>query len=132
MGNRNQACMLTYTYTFCLSFSLTFLFTLSMFTIQWIIHHSLLLAYTRREMLVLERISNTLITPCAAQQYCEIFHYKPEGLYFQIRKEIWENFNSFFKAFSKKSYLAHPVYVPFAPLGSIGQLVHLLCLYYKK
>ena len=32
-----------------------------------------------------------------------IFHYKKEELYFQIKKEIGENIQYFFKAFSKKN-----------------------------
>ena len=40
-----------------------------------------------------------------------IFHYQPEGLYFQIKKEILRKYSVvFFKAFSnKKGYLADPV-----------------------
>ena len=40
-----------------------------------------------------------------------IFHYEPEGLYFQIKKEVSENIEQFFlKHFPKKKrYLADPV-----------------------
>ena len=41
-----------------------------------------------------------------------ICYYYPEGLYFQIKKEIWENIEKFFiKHFPNKRYLADSLLV---------------------
>ena len=39
----------------------------------------------------------------------KLFSIITEGLYFQIKKEIWENIQYFFKHFPKKRYLADPI-----------------------
>ena len=54
-----------------------------------------------------------------------IFYYKTEGLYFQIKKEVWENIQQFFLSiFQKKCYLADLKIEAFWKIKSKIECIH--------